>query len=140
MNPGIGNAVNVKHPLDNRELRFAVTMNGGVSLAVYMGGVSHELNELTDAKGPYRRLLKLLRVQTPTIDVLTGTSAGGINAAALAHAQSNENRTDLSALKRLWIQHGQIGSLLRQPFRKGLSSILQGDDYFCRRSKKHSKC
>jgi hypothetical protein len=77
MNPGIGNAVNVKHPLDNRELRFAVTMNGGVSLAVYMGGVSHELNELTDAKGPYRRLLKLLRVQTPTIDVLTGTSARG---------------------------------------------------------------
>jgi patatin-related protein len=130
MNPGIGNAVNVKHPLDNRELRFAVTMNGGVSLAVYMGGVSHELNELTDAKGPYRRLLKLLSAQAPTIDVLTGTSAGGINAAALALAQSNENRTDLSALKRLWIQHGQIGSLLRQPFRKGLSSILQGDDYF----------
>ncbi|AFM16735.1 patatin-related protein [Mycolicibacterium chubuense NBB4] len=118
-------------PVDSRELRLAVTMNGGVSLAVYMGGVAHELNQLTDEKGPYRELWRFLGdPPVPVIDVLTGTSAGGINAAALALAQANANRTDLSSLRRLWIDHGQIGSLLRQPFRKTQASILAGDDYF----------
>jgi patatin-related protein len=131
LNPGIGNAVNVSDPVADGELRFAVTMNGGVSLAVYMGGAAHELNELTVKDGPYRRLLNIVEHRSaPVVDVLSGTSAGGINAAALALAQANGNPTDLGALKKLWVQQGQIGSLLRQPFRKSAPSILRGDDYF----------
>jgi patatin-related protein len=131
MNPGVGNAVNAGHAVDSRELRLAVTMNGGVSLAVYMGGVTLELNRLTIEDGPYAGLLDFLgHPSVPVVDVLTGTSAGGINAAALALAQANAKPTDLGALKKLWVQHGQIGSLLRQPFRSGPPSILQGDDYF----------
>ena len=30
-----------------QDIRFAVVLNGGVSLAVWMGGATHELNVLT---------------------------------------------------------------------------------------------
>jgi patatin-related protein len=114
-----------------RELRLAVTMNGGVSLAVYIGGVAHEFNRLSRGVGGYARLLALFGYADPLpiIDVITGTSAGGINAAALALAQANRNG-DLDLLKGLWIQHGQIGDLMRDPFHSGPASILKGDDYF----------
>jgi patatin-related protein len=113
------------------ELRLAVTMNGGVSLAVYIGGVAHELNELTHESGPYADLVNYVGYDTaPVVDVITGTSAGGINATALALAQANSHDPDLSLLKFLWIEHGQIGALLRQPFREGPPSLLKGDEYF----------
>jgi len=113
------------------ELRVAVTMNGGVSLAVYIGGTAHELNELTNKSGPYAQLVNYVGYDTaPGVDVITGTSAGGINATALSLAQANGHDTDLSLLKLLWIEHGQIGALLRQPFREGPPSLLKGDEYF----------
>jgi patatin-related protein len=113
------------------ELRVAVTMNGGVSLAVYIGGAAHELNELTNKSGPYAKLVNLVGYDTaPRVDVITGTSAGGINATALSLAQANGYDTDLSLLKLLWIEHGQISALLRQPFRAGPPSLLKGDEYF----------
>jgi patatin-related protein len=65
----------------------------------------------------------------PVVDVITGTSAGGINAAALALAQANSSG-DLEILKHLWIRHGQIGDLFRGPFKSGPPSLLRGDDYF----------
>jgi patatin-related protein len=118
--------LNVPH-----ELRLAVTMNGGVSLAVYIGGVAHEFNRLSNNRGSYLELVKYLGYDTqPAVDVITGTSAGAINATALALGQANKNDTDLSLLKLLWIEHGQIGSLLRQPFREGPPSLLKGDEYF----------
>jgi patatin-related protein len=118
-------------PAIDRELRVAVTMNGGVSLAVYIGGVAHELDRFTRKAGGYFELLEKFgyAATPPVIDVITGTSAGGINAAALALAQANRNG-DLGLLKELWIQHGQIGDLLREPFHRGPASLLKGDDYF----------
>jgi patatin-related protein len=115
----------------SRELRLAVTMNGGVSLAVYIGGAAHEFNRFTRCCSGYGPLLKLFGYdeRPPIIDVITGTSAGGINAAALAVAQANSNG-DLALLKGLWIQHGQIGDLMRGPFHSGPASLLKGDDYF----------
>jgi patatin-related protein len=115
----------------SRELRLAVTMNGGVSLAVYIGGAAHEFNRFTRCCSGYGSLLKLFGYdeRPPIIDVITGTSAGGINAAALAVAQANSNG-DLALLKGLWIQHGQIGDLMRGPFHSGPASLLKGDDYF----------
>lgn len=117
-------------PAIPRELRIAVTMNGGVSLAVYIGGVAHELDRFT-RDAAYINLLEIFGYAStpPIIDVITGTSAGGINAAALALAQANNNG-DLGLLKGLWIQHGQIGDLLREPFHSGPASLLRGDDYF----------
>src|SRR6516164_1045639 len=83
-----------------QEIRLAATVVGGVSLAVWMGGVTQEISHLLEASrqqvtGPgtsveraaavqdkYRALLGLLRASVQ-VDVLTGTSAGGINAACL---------------------------------------------------------
>lgn len=118
-------------PKIDRELRIAVTMNGGVSLAVYIGGVAHELDRFTRQAGGYFELLQKFgyTATPPVIDIITGTSAGGINAAALALAQANAEG-DLGMLKELWIHHGQIGDLLREPFQRGPASLLKGDDYF----------
>jgi patatin-related protein len=124
-----------------QELRLAITMSGGVSLAVWMGGVARELNLLTEASnrsaaGPgeqpgdtavralYRKLLDMLHV-TVSIDVLAGTSAGGINAALLGLAAVG--RCDLAGLRRFWIDDGSLTRLLRDPRVADPPSLLQGD-------------
>ena len=124
-----------------QELRLAITMSGGVSLAVWMGGVARELNLLTEAssrhpaapgeqpgdtavRALYRKLLDLMQV-TVSIDVLAGTSAGGINAALLGLAAVG--RCDLAGLRRFWIDCGSLTSLLRDPRVADPPSLLQGD-------------
>ncbi|WP_228243885.1 patatin-like protein [Porphyrobacter sp. GA68] len=102
-----------------KELRIALVCYGGISLAVYMHGVTKELWHLARAsrdwhggKGAarggvervYGELLALLKeshgLQLRVLpDILTGASAGGINAVFLAQAvysgQSLEPLTDL---------------------------------------------
>ncbi|MFI6660851.1 DUF3376 domain-containing protein [Streptomyces sp. NPDC050523] len=82
------------------EIRLALVMNGGVSLAVWMGGVTHEIDLLCRAssgepppKGMdaleekvfeiWRRLAAGKRVK---VDIISGTSAGGLNGLLLATA------------------------------------------------------
>jgi len=169
-----------------KEVRFAVVMYGGVSLAIYINGVTQELfrmvrstaaagvngnqrtalsgalgtsptNSLRGTERVYRKishllsdedLLNRLRTQaaevekekdkdkakaekaaaalteeleklatndaaiftTFVVDILSGTSAGGINAIYLAKALANEQRID--RLKELWISEGDIELLL----------------------------
>ncbi len=131
-----------------QDVRFAVAMAGGVSLAVWMGGVSRELNLLqqasdsrpraagrqaaadrdqgwdAQARALYRDLLDLLDV-TITVDVLSGTSAGGINAALLG--MSSAGGADLAGLRDLWLQAGALDLLLRDPAEKNPPSLMQGD-------------
>ena len=66
--------------LDKQELRIALVMNGGVSLAVWMGGVTRELDRVRRAESDsvYAELLELT-ASTARIDVIAGASAGGIN-------------------------------------------------------------
>ena len=72
---------------DRQDIRLAVVMNGGVSLAVWMGGMTLELQRLAMARrrgdGGYLPLLDLLQADA-RVDVIAGTSAGGINGAFLA--------------------------------------------------------
>ncbi|MEP9383568.1 patatin-like protein [Nocardioides sp. KR10-350] len=114
------------------ELRLAVVLNGGVSLAVWMGGATVELDRLTRADrtrtSPYGLLLRLAGC-TARADVIAGTSAGGINGAALALAQTNPS-ADLGLLRDLWTEQGRIDALLRPPFQGAPTSLLQGDEYF----------
>jgi predicted acylesterase/phospholipase RssA len=68
----------------DEELRLALVMNGGVSLAVWIGGVAHEINRFVGETHPvYRHLLELTSTRA-RVDVISGTSAGGVNGAALA--------------------------------------------------------
>ncbi|AOR30354.1 hypothetical protein BFF78_04155 [Streptomyces fodineus] len=117
------------------ELRLAAVFTGGVSLAVWMGGVAREMNLLTQAhanatdggqvRAKYRELLELLRLDV-RLDVLSGTSAGGINAACLGLA--NARGSDLGGLRDLWLDEGALGGLLRSPSEPAPPSLLKGDD------------
>ena len=126
-----------------QEVRFAVAMSGGVSLAVWMGGVARELNLLQQASNlrqaqqvpsgadpddecrqRYLNLLNLLDVTVAT-DVLSGTSAGGINAALLGLA--SVTGMDLGGLRDLWLTTGSMDTLLRDPGEPNPPSLMQGD-------------
>jgi patatin-related protein len=114
-------------PEIEKEVRFAVVMYGGVSLAIYINGVAQELFKMVRAtatkkkdgsyfidtpKGTeaiYRKLGAELKARF-VVDVLSGTSAGGINAVYLAKALSNDQ--DMSELEKMWIQEGDIQSLI----------------------------
>jgi Protein of unknown function (DUF3376)/Patatin-like phospholipase len=119
-----------------QEIRLAVVMTGGVSLAIWMGGVARELNLLLHSgnnasalarrvQGCYQSLRELLSVDV-SVDVLSGTSAGGINAAILGLA--NVNNSDIGALRDLWLEKGDFGVLLRDPDASPTPSLLQGDE------------
>ncbi|GGL12347.1 patatin-like protein [Planomonospora parontospora] len=147
---GARNTPSAVVPDDDREdIRIAVVMNGGVSLAVWMGGVTNEINRLAlsspDARGTrkargdrttreereaggevYRGLLELVGA-TARVDVITGTSAGGINGAALAYAQVY--RADLRPLGRVWAETGSLARLLRSPASPHRPSLLRGDGH-----------
>ncbi len=119
------------------EVRFGVILNGGVSLAVWMGGAVLELDRLTKASEPsmddpsgsvYAHLLSLAGC-TARADVISGTSAGGINGAALALCQVNRS-AELRILRDVWVEQGRIESLLRQPFKGSPTSLLRGDEFF----------
>jgi patatin-related protein len=129
-----------------KEVRFAVVMYGGVSLAIYINGVAQELlkmvrataadaqdedplisdEELCGTERVYRQLGQILGREgeearelvdpdTPihtrfTVDILAGTSAGGINAVYLAKALANGQTID--QLKQLWVEEGDILKLI----------------------------
>ena len=170
-----------------KEIRFAVVMYGGVSLAIYINGIAqellrlvrstarayerddgrqalsaipHEANDEEETKAQklsgtervYRKLSYLLSNRnlldqyatslkaTPRrpgagqkdmiedylvnggeagpppittgfiVDILSGTSAGGINAIFLAKALANDQPID--KLKQLWVEEGDIGVLI----------------------------
>lgn len=128
-----------------QEVRVATTMTGGVSLAIWMGGVAREINVLAQAsdrrrapartvgelaeperalRDRYGRLLELLDVVVD-VDVLSGTSAGGINAVLLARARAKG--LDLGGMRDLWLGLGGLEDLLRDPGDDRVPSLLQGD-------------
>lgn len=120
-------------PYSLQEIRIAAVLNGGVSLAVWMSGVTLELHHLAlssqdiDDWPTYGEVLDLLGA-TARVDVIAGTSAGGINGAFLALALAH--RRDLALLRDLWTKSGSLETLLRPGGHKNLPSLLRGDDYF----------
>ncbi|KVT77137.1 hypothetical protein WT25_23645 [Burkholderia territorii] len=110
------------------ELRLALVMNGGVSLAVWMGGVTNEIHRIVTRSHPvYAALLDMTRT-TARVDVISGTSAGGINGAALAIALAYGGR--FAQLRDVWKEMGAFDRLLRPPLARNPGSLLMGDDYF----------
>ncbi|WP_309112822.1 patatin-like protein [Saccharothrix sp.] len=115
-------------PVEPEEIRFAVVLNGGVSLAVWMGGAVLELDRLTRGTSVYGKLLDMVGCKARA-DVISGTSAGGINGAALALSQVNANAR-LDELRGLWSEQGRMEQLLRTPFAGQPVSLLRGDEFF----------
>src|SRR3954467_11994153 len=76
------------------ELRLALGMRGGVSLAVWMGGACSEVDRLRRAfddedgqqerTATYRRMLEASGYGSVAVDVVAGASAGGLNSVLMA--------------------------------------------------------
>lgn len=133
--PQTPNAAGAKGPTapgeedeDRQELRLAVVMTGGVSLAVWMGGVTHEINRLLRGDhAAYGEVLDLT-LSRAQVDVISGTSAGGLNGALLATAIAYDS--DLEDLRRVWLEEGDLDKLLRDPLEVDPPSLLRGDAVF----------
>ena len=150
-----------------REVRFAVVMYGGVSLAIYINGIAQEMLHwvrstakaanadetplpgnpsvgacaeselsLSGTERVYRKLSYILAagsigkestadllaqaekslasnetIRTRfVVDILSGTSAGGINGIFLGKALANGQ--DISGLENLWIKEGDVRTLI----------------------------
>ncbi len=112
-----------------KELRIALICYGGVSLAVYMHGVTKEIWKLARAsrafhsdeprsegvQGVYRDLLSTIEQEQGLKlrvlpDILTGASAGGINAVFLA--QAIHSGQSLEPLTELWLECADVDRLV----------------------------
>jgi patatin-related protein len=103
-------------------------MEGGVSLAVWEGGVALEIGRLVRGDCAAYNDLLTITGSTCRVDVISGTSAGGLNGAFLAMALSHDK--PLTAARDLWLRQGGFEELLRSPFEKDPPSLLRGNDYF----------
>ncbi len=93
-----------------REARLGLVVYGGVSLAIYINGVTDELFRAHRGRGIYK-LLKRLLDSDIVVDIISGTSAGGINGLLLAYALTNER--EFSDCASLWREQGSLTKLLR---------------------------
>ena len=97
-----------------RQLRLALSMNGGVSLAVWIGGAVCEIDCLRCGEGFWGDLLEGCGFQRQAlVDVMTGASAGGLNAVLMA--QAIRAGTPFSKFLGLWQNHADIDRLLKGP-------------------------
>jgi patatin-related protein len=115
-----------------KELRIALVCYGGVSLAVYMHGITKEIWRLAkasqrvhssavrDSDAPlandvYSTLLTTITAKADTdirilVDILAGASAGGINAIFLGHAIASGQPLD--PLTDLWLDSADVDALI----------------------------
>ena len=119
----------------SKELRLALVCYGGVSLAVYMHGVSKEIlklvrasadhkagteaggraanSDFTDTEAVYLDLLRDIGRHLDlhiVVDVIAGASAGGINGILLARALALDLAMD--PLRDMWLNGADVAKLL----------------------------
>ena len=109
---------------DPDELRLALVLNGGVSLAIWISGVVAEIDALRRADaaagatpgdgdsslGIYRALVGALGLRV-RVDVIAGTSAGGLNGGMLGAAVAAGE--PYANVRQLWMDLGDLGGLLQ---------------------------
>ena len=114
--------------MKEKELRLALVCYGGVSLAVYMHGITKEVWKLLrasraahegdaaglrDSEGVYLDLLEAIGAHVRLrvlVDIVAGASAGGINGIHLAHAIAGGH--DMDPLRDLWLERADVEVLL----------------------------
>jgi hypothetical protein len=123
------------------EVRVAMALNGGVSLAVWMGGVAVEFDcarrahlgvEPASASGavPERSVYHTLCSafsRKLVLDILCGASAGGVNGSLLAAVMVAARRLPAGYLRTKWLDIGDFEKLLRPTSETEPKSILRGD-------------
>lgn len=124
------------------ELRVALALRGGVSLAVWMGGACSEIDALrrsvnvgegSDQRETvgdiYRRLLQAASYSSVSVDVVAGASAGGLNAVLMGCSVVHDIRFD-RRIRNLWLELGDISKLTRSMGELMAESPLDGDGAF----------
>lgn len=128
-----------------RGLRLALVCYGGVSLAIYMHGITRELQSLVSASdayecdqlnNPFARdnetahaywnelKAKHEREDVRTrivVDVIAGTSAGGINGIFLAKALARD--ASQKPLRDVWLNKGDVSVLIANPVARRLPGL-----------------
>jgi patatin-related protein len=132
------------------EVRVAMALNGGVSLAVWMGGCAVELDcarrahvgveevRPDDGSLPDRRIYHALCEafrRELVIDLMSGSSAGGINGALLAAAIHTRRRLHPDFIRARWLELGDFAALLRKTSDPEPISLMDGK-YFHKSLKK----
>ena len=139
---------------DVKELRLGLVCYGGVSLAIYMHGITKEIHrairasvleehdlpsdEKAASEHAYRELLEALRAERDVhtrivVDTIAGSSAGGINGIFLAKALAHDLNQD--GLRDLWFEHGDLEKIIHEPHglaqhlaKPLIDAIVHGDD------------
>ena len=126
----------IETPSFSKETRLGLVLYGGISLAVYMNGVSREFYNAVRGRGIYK-LIKALTDSDIVVDILSGTSAGGINGVLLSYALANSNEknvVDFDNFGDIWRESGDIGKLMRdvdpKKYKTDINSILEGERYY----------
>ncbi|NEO09454.1 patatin-like protein [Moorena sp. SIO3I8] len=127
---------NFRKPEFSRELRLGLVVYGGVSLAIYMNGVCREFYNAVRGRGIYK-LVKALTDSDIIVDILSGTSAGGINGVLLSYALTNSSQDeviDFENFAQIWRENGNIRKLMHKPSisqsKNDGESILDGKGYY----------
>jgi patatin-related protein len=123
-----------KKPNFRREIRLGLVVYGGVSLAIYMNGVCREFYNAVRGRGIYK-LIKALTDSDIVVDIISGTSAGGINGVLLSYALANSDLkevVDFANFADIWRESGDILQLLREPSssQTKVESVLNGEGYY----------
>jgi patatin-related protein len=140
-----------------KEVRVAMALNGGVSLAVWMGGCAVELDAARrahlgredlrtaekrtederkgvppapgDERTIYHALCEAFGCQL-VIDLMSGSSAGGINGALLAAAIDGKRRLHPDYIREKWVGIGDLESLLHPLNTRSPTSLMGGHTFF----------
>lgn len=111
----------------DRELRLALAMRGGVSLAVWIGGACGEIDELRRGDADFwRDLTRACGFDRVVVDVLAGASAGGLNGVLFAAAIRHDFR--MVDLLPVWVKLASVGNIARR--RGPWISLFDGDENF----------
>ncbi|MDA3646193.1 patatin-like protein [Saccharopolyspora indica] len=123
---------------NEQELRLALAMRGGASMAVWIGGAVAEINRLRtalvdadDGAHPWAALAELSGYDSVAVDVLAGASAGGLNATLLATTLVYGMPFD--RMREIWVRLGDVEAMSRplpKFWQPSPPSLLEGDAYF----------
>jgi patatin-related protein len=98
-----------------------------------MNGVCREFYNAVRGRGVYK-LIKALTDSDIVVDIISGTSAGGINGVLLSYALTNSSKDitfDFKDFSGIWRDSGDISELLRKVnSADDVNSILDGEGYY----------
>ncbi|MDO8578802.1 MAG: patatin-like protein [Dehalococcoidales bacterium] len=125
-------AANIGKPAPANEIRIGLVLYGGVSLAIYIFGVALEFLRVMRAweheDNVYSSLLRDADTKI-VVDIISGTSAGGINGVLLAKGLTcGLSSEDFGMLRNLWLEAGDLSALMK-PGRPEMAALLD-EEFF----------